>query len=75
MEQQIQAELKKQGLYSESDLKQHELAAASNVDPATLKQRYEEIAKMKSLLFRQEIKNRRVSKIKAKLYRKIKKRD
>lgn len=40
-----------------------------------MKQRYAELGKLKSLLFRTEIKNRRVSKIKAKLYHKIKKRD
>jgi len=40
-----------------------------------LKQRYDELAKLKTLLFRSEIKNRRVSKIKSKLYHKLKKRD
>ena len=33
------------------------------------------MGKLKSLLFKSEIKNRRVSKIKSKLYHKIKKRD
>ena len=33
------------------------------------------MAKMKNLLFRQEIKNKRISKIKSKLYHKLKKRE
>jgi U3 small nucleolar RNA-associated protein 14 len=33
------------------------------------------MARLKSLLFRQEIKNRRISKIKSKLYHKLKKKD
>jgi len=40
-----------------------------------MEQRYQELSKLKSLLFKSEIKNRRVSKIKSKLYHKIKKRD
>lgn len=38
-------------------------------------QKYDEMARLKRLLFRQEIKNRRVSKIKSKLYHKLKKKD
>ena len=40
-----------------------------------MQQRYQELNKLKSLLFKTEIKNRRVAKIKSKLFRKIKKRD
>lgn len=50
-------------------------ALESRVDADKLKERYSEMAKMKSLLFKSEIKNRRVSKIKSKLYHKLKKKD
>ena len=50
-------------------------ALGNKVDAEQLKQRYEELAKLKSLLFKSEIKNRRVAKIKSKLYHKLKKRD
>jgi len=40
-----------------------------------MQQRYQELNKLKSLLLKTEIKNRRVAKIKSKLFRKIKKRD
>ena len=47
----------------------------SKLDAKQMEQRYAELGKLKSLLFKSEIKNRRVSKIKSKLYHKIKKRD
>ena len=76
MEQQIQAELKRQGLRSERDLKSKEAEAlGSKLDAKQMEQRYRELAKLKSLLFKSEIKNRRVAKIKSKLYHKIKNRD
>lgn len=75
LEQQVQAELKRQGLTSDKDMKNKELDALRNVDSAQLKERYAELARLKSLLFKSEMKNRRVSKIKSKLYHKIKKRD
>ena len=56
-------------------MKNKELDALKNVDSAQLKERYAELARLKSLLFKSEMKNRRVSKIKSKLYHKIKKRD
>lgn len=75
LEQQVQAELKRQGLNSEKDMKTKEMDALGNVDASQLKERFQELSKLKSLLFKSEIKNRRVSKIKSKLYHKIKKRD
>lgn len=45
------------------------------LDSKQLQQKYDEMARMKGLLFRQEIKNRRVSKIKSKLYHKLKKKE
>lgn len=69
-------ELKRQGLRSEHDLKKKEMEAlGSKLDSKQMESRYLELAKLKSLLFKSEIKNRRVSKIKSKLYHKIKKRD
>lgn len=56
-------------------MKNKELDALKNVDSTQLKERYAELARLKSLLFKSEMKNRRVSKIKSKLYHKIKKRD
>ena len=56
-------------------MKNKELDALRNVDSAQLKERFAELARLKSLLFKSEMKNRRVSKIKSKLYHKIKKRD
>ena len=75
LEKQIQEELQKQGLHSEKDLKNMEFEALKHVSPDQLEQRYQQIAQMKHLLFRQEHKNRRISKIKSKLYHKLKKRD
>jgi U3 small nucleolar RNA-associated protein 14 len=76
LERQIQEELSRQGLRSEKDVKQMELESLSaSVKPEQLEQRYGQIAQMKHLLFRQEMKNRRVSKIKSKLYHKLKKRE
>jgi len=43
------------------------------INPEELKKRYEEIKKMRSLLFQKEQEHRRKSKIKSKLYHKIKK--
>lgn len=61
---------------SERDLKQKEMESlGSRLDSSQIQQRYNEISKLRSLLFKSEIKNRRVSKIKSKLYHKIKKRD
>jgi U3 small nucleolar RNA-associated protein 14 len=45
------------------------------LDSKQLQQKYDEMARMKGLLFRQEIKNRRISKIKSKLYHKLKKKE
>lgn len=67
--------MKRQGLQTDVDVKKRELDAVRNVDAQQLTARYEELNKLKSLLFKSEIKNRRISKIKSKLYHKIKKRD
>lgn len=46
-----------------------------NLDSKQIQQKYDEMARMKGLLFRQEIKNRRIAKIKSKLYHKLKKKE
>ena len=77
LEEQVQAELKRQGLQNEQDLKlreQQDLLDGS-LTAEQLDQRYQQIAQMKHLLFRQEHKHRRIAKIKSKLYHKIKKRE
>ena len=75
LEAQIQAELKKQGLHTENDLITQEVDSVKNLDAAQLSERYQEIGKLKSLLFRQEMKKKRVKKIKSKLYHKLKRKD
>ena len=76
LEQQVQAELSRQGLRSERDMKQKEMdALGSKLDSTQMQMRYNELSKLRSLLFKSEMKNRRVSKIKSKLYHKIKNRD
>lgn len=76
LEMQIYEEQKRQGLNTEQDLVSRELKGLEGaVDPKQLAQRYDEMARLKTLLFRQEIKHRRVAKIKSKLYHKLKKKD
>lgn len=75
LESAVTAELKRQGLQTDADVKKKELESVNNIDAKQLSQRYEELNKLKSLLFRSEIKNRRISKIKSKLYHKLKKRE
>ena len=75
MEKAIQAELRKAGLQSEKDLVSAEFNALSGIDAAQLEQRYKQLSKMKHLLFRQEHKNKRIKKIKSKLYHKLKKKE
>jgi U3 small nucleolar RNA-associated protein 14 len=61
---------------TEKDILKKELdSLPQNVSVDQLKARYDEMARLKTLLFRQEIKNRRVSKIKSKLYHKLKKKE
>lgn len=76
LEQQIHDELKRQGLHTEKDIVSKEISGLEgSLDTKQLAQKYDEMARLKRLLFRQEIKNRRVSKIKSKLYHKLKKKD
>lgn len=75
MEQKIQDQLAKAGLQSEKDLIQSEFDSLKGIDSEQLKVRQQQLAKMKHLLFRQEQKNKRMAKIKSKLYHKLKKKD
>ena len=52
MEKQIQAELRKARLQSEKDLVSAEFDALSGIDAAQLEPRYNQLSKMKHLLFR-----------------------
>jgi len=74
LEQAVQAELQRQGLRSELDLKRQE-ELGGGLTGEQLEERYQQVAQMKQLLFRQEHKHRRIAKIKSKLYHKIKKRE
>jgi len=47
----------------------------SKLDATQMQARYQELGKLRSLLFKSEIKNRRVHKIKSKLYHKLKNKD
>ena len=68
--------MKRQGLQTEQDIVKKEISGLEgSIDTKQLAQKYDEMAKLKTLLFRQEIKNRRVSKIKSKLFHKLKKKD
>lgn len=68
--------LQKQGLLSEKDMKNQEFESLSNkIDASQLEARYQQLSKTKHLLFRQELKNKRIKKIKSKLYHKLKKKD
>ena len=60
----------KQG--SELDLKKGEEKMMSVLTPTEQKEKLSELAKRKNLLFYQEIKQKRIAKIKSKLYHKIK---
>lgn len=75
MERKIQQKLKESGLQSEKDLQKSEFEQLKGVDSAQLEARYSQLQKMKSLLFRQEHKNKRIKKIKSKLYHKLKKKE
>jgi len=51
------------------------MESLKGVDAKEMEERYGNLGKMKSLLFRQEQKNKRIKKIKSKLYHKLKKKD
>lgn len=75
MERKIQQHLKDTGMGSERAMRKTEMDSLKGVDAAELEARYSNLGKAKSLLFRQEMKNKRIKKIKSKLYHKLKKKE
>ncbi len=72
LEKSIQEILLKNKYDTEEKIIEEENKKLLQVNPEEVKQRYEELKKVKGLLFQQELKNKRQSKIKSKLYHKIK---
>jgi U3 small nucleolar RNA-associated protein 14 len=72
-EKEIKNLLVKNKYDTEEKIIEEENKLLTHVDPEDLKKRYEELKKVKGLLFNQELKNKRQSKIKSKLFHKIKK--
>jgi len=72
LEQDIQNALVKDGMATDKDIMNKEKEELLELDPEEMKRRMYQMSKLKTLLFRQELKNKRLSKIKSKLYHKIK---
>jgi U3 small nucleolar RNA-associated protein 14 len=72
LEKSIQEILTKNKYDTEEKIIEEENKKLMSVNPEEVKQRYEELKRVKGLLFQQELKNKRQSKIKSKLYHKIK---
>lgn len=68
----LEEKLKELKQASELDLKKGEEKMMSVLTPKEQKEKLSELAKRKNLLFYQEIKQKRIAKIKSKLYHKIK---
>lgn len=62
-------------MLSEKALKQAEMDQLKGIGAEEMEMKYGQLNKMKQLLFRQEIKNKRIKKIKSKLYHKLKKKE
>ncbi|KAL4509994.1 hypothetical protein ABPG72_010187 [Tetrahymena utriculariae] len=69
----IEQKLQQFNLKTEKQIKAKEIELLEKLDPQEAKKRINEMNKQKMLLFQQEIKNKRVAKIKSKLYHRIKK--
>lgn len=65
---------KSSNINSFKDLKKTEQEVLKNLDQSVLLKRENELKKHKNLLFQQELKSKRIKKIKSKIYRKHKKR-
>lgn len=72
LEKEIEKALIKDGLATDKDIMEKEKQSLLELDPEEMKQRIRQMSKLKNLLFRQELKNKRLAKIKSKLYHKIK---
>jgi U3 small nucleolar RNA-associated protein 14 len=72
LEKEIEKALVKDGMATEKDIIEKEKQDLLELDPEEMKRRLRQMSKLKTLLFRQELKNKRLAKIKSKLYHKIK---
>lgn len=72
LEQEIEKALIKDGMATEKDIMEKEKQDLLQLDPEEMKRRLKQMSKLKTLLFRQELKNKRLARIKSKLYHKIK---
>ena len=73
LESKIEQTLKEGGLLTSDDLRKKEEEILSKLNPKDARQKYNNLVKERNLAFYQEVKNKRISKIKSKLYHKIKK--
>lgn len=75
LEQDIFAALQKQGIDTEEQIKEKEQKVLNTMSSTEIKERVAQLAKMKRLMLSEEIKNKRIAKIKSKLYHKIKRKN
>lgn len=72
LENKIEAKLKELNLFKEEDIVNEEKELLKKLNPDEAQKRQTELTKHRNLMFYQELKNKRISKIKSKLYHKIK---
>ena len=72
LEQEIHKALIKDGLATEKDIMEKEQKDLLQLDPEEMMNRVKQMSKLKFVLFNQELKNKRIARIKSKLYHKIK---
>lgn len=72
LENKVEAKLKELNLLNEEDCLNEEKELLKKLNPDEAKKRQTELAKHRNLMFYQELKNKRIAKIKSKLYHKIK---
>lgn len=73
LENKVENKLKELNLFQENDILNEEKEMLKKLNPDEAKRRQSELAKFKNLMFYKELKNKRVSKIKSRLFHKIKK--
>jgi len=72
LENKVEAKLKELNLFKEEDILNEEKEMLKKLNPDEAKRREKDLASHRNLMFYQELKNKRVSKIKSKLFHKIK---
>ncbi len=72
VETKVEEKLKELNLWNEEDFLQEEKDLLKKLNPDEAKRRETELAKNRNLMFYKELKQKRVAKIKSKLYHKIK---